>query len=66
MQIDNMTIDTFTPELTPQEQVQQAHLEYLQARVRRLERVLLAAQLYCGQGDARTAQAILSQALTGI
>lgn len=66
MKIDAMEIETWTPDLTPQEQVDKAHLEYLQARVRRLESVLLAAQLYCGQGDARTAQAILSQALTGI
>lgn len=67
LNIDNLDgIETFTPSLTPQEQVDAAHRAYLEARVRRLESVCLAAQLYCGHGDARTAEAILAQALTGI
>lgn len=67
LNIDDLdNVETFTPQLSPQEQVDAAHRAYLEARVRRLESVCLAAQLYVGQGDTRTAAAILSQALTGL
>lgn len=63
--IENLdNVETFTPQLTAQEQVDQAHLSYLQARIRRLELACLAAQMYCGQGDACAAYGILCQALT--
>lgn len=51
---------------TPQEQVQSAYVEVLEARLERMTKVCLAAQLSCNMGDARTAAAMLSQALTGL
>lgn len=65
--IENLEgVETYTPKLTPQEQVDAAHLSYLQARIRRLELACLAAQMYCGQGDACAAYGILCQALTSL
>lgn len=65
--IENLDgVETYKCPLTPQEQVDQAHLSYLQARVRRLELAMLAAQMYCGQGDSRAAYGVLCEALTSL
>lgn len=65
--IENLdAVETYKCPLTPQEQVDAAHLSYLQARIRRLELAMLAAQMYAGQGDSRAAYGILAEALTGL
>lgn len=58
-------VETFLPP-TPQQLVDIAHVDYLQARVRRLELAMIAAQMYCGQGDSRAAYGILAEALTSL
>lgn len=62
-------VPNWVPEIQqtePQEQVEQQYKDYLEKRIIRLEMVLLAAQNYCGHGDAQTAYAVISQALTGL
>lgn len=62
---DLSNVETYMPP-TPQQLVDIAHVDYLQARVRRLELAMLAAQMYAGQGDSRAAYGILAEALTGL
>lgn len=55
-------VETFTP----QEHVDDECKKYLEKRVKRLEDMILEAQMYCRYGDARSAFVILTQALTGL
>lgn len=65
--IENLeAVETYKCPLTPQEQVDAAHIDYLAARVRRLELAMLAAQMYAGQGDSRAAYGVLCEALTSL
>lgn len=53
-------------ETTPQEQVTRAYVDYLEARVKTLERALLEVQHYCALQEARAAQAVATRTLTGL
>lgn len=66
-----MRLNTDMPDLehvetTPQEQVTRAYVDYLEARVKILERALLEVQHYCAQREARAAHAVATRTLTSL